>query len=217
MKKGIKWNDIYSKCQHNKYSQITNILKTATLKSNFLSFLKEYKISISIWIIAILAILFYTFRSNLMLVLYSSLLLIILFILALYNSTYDLHLKKEKLELSINFQKYTINYKDLVNIYLSKSKSNFLFIPFYIYSLNIIYNTEESPMLLSLPVVMLNKESVINFFESFETQMLENEEEELKQKEKDTKNTVKAFIIALLIILALTFIIGFIIYSIRFK
>lgn len=211
--KKLRWKDVYSKSNHNKYSRITNISKEFTINSNYKNFFKSNGISIAIVLIILCALLFYTFRNNLMLVVYTTGFLILLFCIMLYHNTYKLKLKNDEIELNINFQKYEISYNNLINIYLSRETIRVVGFPVYAYSLCIIYSENQIPMLIQLPIVMLNKKSLLNFFECFETEIIESEEKEQIEAENSNKQVVRAILLTAAIVIVVALIVGFIIYS----
>lgn len=167
--KNKKWKEIYKECNSNKYCQITNVLRKYTIKSDVKNFMQSYgKISL-IFAIIILILLCYTFRSNLIVVLYSSILLFFMFLMMILYSTYTISLQEDKLTIKINFQEIIISYDKLENIYLTQKKSRFFFIPVYYYSLKVSYFvTENKVSTYSFPVAMLDKTKLMELFKSFE-------------------------------------------------
>lgn len=212
-RKSLKWKEIYAKCNHNKYSQITNITDELTINSNVNNFIKNNAIVLIAILIFIILLLLYTFRNNLILVLYSLLFFILMFIFIIYYNTYKLKLKKDELDLTISLQKYEIPYNDLINVYLSKIKTRFFGFPIYAYNLNIIYSEQQVPMLLTLPVVMLNKQSVIKFFNCIQTKQLKSEDDEIKEREKSNREVLKIIIIVTIIVIIISLLISYVIYN----
>lgn len=123
--KGRTIGDIYTKVNHNKYSQITKISGKSELKSNYKNFIINYKFIIIILSVILICLLIYTFRNNLILVVYCLGLLLALFLFSLYNCTYKIKLDEKSLDLQVNFQKNTILTEDLINIYLSRETTRF--------------------------------------------------------------------------------------------
>ncbi len=206
------WSNIYTECNHHKYSKIINILYQAKIKSNFKNFIKSNKVILLFSTIIVLMLLFYTFRTDLLLVLYSVLFFFAMFLIILYYSTYTLTLAKTKLELNINFKKYNILLEDLVNVYLSKSKTSFFGFPIYAYSLNIIYIENDKPMIITLPTIMLDKKKTISFFKCFEIEIIKDEEAENEKIERNTKKMILQLIKILLIVIVVAIFIGFAVY-----
>lgn len=66
----IKWEDVYKKCNHNKYSEIKEIGENLELKSNCQNFVKNFGIVILILSLICLSIFIYTFRNNPLSILY---------------------------------------------------------------------------------------------------------------------------------------------------
>lgn len=181
------FKEIYKKVNHNKYSQITNISGKAELKSNLKNFIYNYKILLIILLTIFLILLIYTFKSNPIVILYCLGFLLAFILLIMYSCTYRVTLDENALNLYINFQQTTIKSDDLVNIYISKQKMHFLGFPIYNYLLNIIYVNNDSPLLISLPTVMINRKKLVKFLSIIETKKIKDEEEEIIAKEKNNK------------------------------
>lgn len=210
-----KFKEIYSKVNHNKYSQIINIKGKTELKSNCKNFLYNYKFTIIIVVLVLMILLIYTFRNTPIAILYSVGFLLALFLLALYTSSYRITLDENELNLYINFQKTTINTNNLANIYLSKEKMHFFGFPVYNYMLNIIYIFNENPMIITLPTVMVDRKKLVKLFSNIETQKIKDEEEEIKAKEKNNKLIIRTIIIVSVIFILLAIIITGIIYTVN--
>ncbi len=175
--KKLSMKEIYNKCNHDKYTQITEIKGRSEVKSNYKNFIINYKIPMLIIFLILLALFIYIFRNNPILILYCFGIILLFFIFAIYNCTYKLRLNEKTLDLQINFQRTQIKTDDLVTIYLSSEKTRFLGIPMYSYSLNIIYAYNEKPMLITIPTVMSNKKQIVKLFANIETEKIKTEEE----------------------------------------
>ncbi len=207
------WKELYTKCNHNKYSQITKVLQTYNIKSNIKNLLNNYGISILIGLIILLLLLIYTFRSNLIIVLYCIILLAFMALMTIFYSTYKITLKEDKLITRINLQDNIIPYTKLNNIYLSRERVRIFFIPIYTYSLKVTYFIDEEKInILTFPVIMLNKEELNKFFKCFEVESFKNQDEEIEKENKDRLNTYKAIGIVIAIVFAIIFIVSTIIY-----
>lgn len=135
--------------------------------------------------------------------------IIALFLLSLYNSTYKLILDDKELTIFNNLQKESIYISNLINIYMSKKKMRFMGIPFYAYSINVIYVQNDNQMIISLPTVMLNPKQVITFFSNINTIKLKDEEEEIDRKEKDKRTVIKTiFYVSFAVLLVASIIYG---------
>lgn len=202
MKNNIKWSELYKVCNHNKYCQITKVFRKYTMKSNIKNFIQNYgKILLGI-VIIFLALLIYTFRSNLIIVFYCSILLFFMFLMASFNSTYKISLEEDKLIANINFADTIISYDKLENIYLSKEKFKILFMPIYYYSLKVSYYISDDRVnILSFPTLMLNKKNVKELFESFEVQSYKKDDDEIENMDKKNQYKAIAIVAAILFII----------------
>ena len=210
------WKELYSKCNHNKYSQVTKVLQTYTLKSNIKNLINNYGIAMLICIMALLVLLFYTFKSNLIIVLYCMILLSLMFLMTIFYSTYKITLKEDKIITRINLQDSIIQYDKLNNIYLSRERVRVFFIPIYTYNLKITYFIgEEKINIITFPVVMLNKEEVNKFFKCFEVKSFKNQDKEIEKENIDRINTYKAIGIVIGIIFIILFIVSIILYMFK--
>ncbi len=204
MKKKINpnnWKEIYKKCNHNMYSQLTNVQGKTEVKSNIKNLLNNYKMVIIISLVILLAIFIYAFKNNPIAILYSIGFIFLILLFMIYSSTYNLKLDENKLTLKMNFQTTTIDTNDLANIYLSRDKTNFFWIPVYAYLLNIIYIVNEKPEIISLPIVMADKKSIKKLFSNIETEKIKDEEEEIENKKKNNKIVILTIIIVSIIVL----------------
>ena len=175
-KKSTNMNLIYEKCNHDQQSQITKISSdNLQIQSNFRNFILNYKIPIIVILLLVVILFIYTFRSTPVLIFYSIALLLVLSLFSVYNCTYKLKLNEKNLELNINLQKTLISTKDIVNIYLSKQKMRFFGFPIYGYSINIIYLLNEKPMIITLPIVMVNRKQLLNFFSNLKFQKIKDD------------------------------------------
>lgn len=208
------FNEIYKKVNHNPYTQVTNILKKATIKSNAKNLLKNYGNIILIIICIMLLIFLYTFRNNLITILYATILLFALFAITILYNTYKLSLEEEALKLKINFQTNIIPYNKLSGIYVERNKKRLFFFPIYYYNLIITYISDQKDRLnmYTLPLIMVNKKELTNFFGSFEYETYKEQEEDTKKEEENKKNMYKAIGISIGILLIIIFIIAIILY-----
>ena len=207
------WKEIYKVCNHNKYSQLTNVQGKSEVKSNFKNLLKNYKLTIILSLIFLIAIFAYAFRNNPIVILYCIGFVLLLLILMIYSSTYKLTLDEKNLTLNMNFQITKIATDDLANIYLSRDKTSFFGIPIYAYLLNFIYISNEKPLLLSLPVVMTDKKAIKKLFSNIETKKIKDEEEEIKKKEKNNRIVIWTLIIVSIIVFFIATIITGMLYN----
>ncbi len=198
---------VYEKCNHNKYSKLTNINDTSEVKSTYKNFVINYQIQILLTILVAFLLLIYTFKTNFVVILYCFLLLLGLFLLSIFNSTYKIKLDKNTLNVQINLQETQIPAKDLVNIYLSKDIVRFFGFPINNYMLNIIYMQNENAMLITLPTVMVNRKQLIKLFSNLEIKKIKDEEKETKQKNRNKRKTIMTISIVVFIILLIVSIV----------
>ncbi len=218
MKKKINqnsWKEIYKKCNHNMYSQLTNVQGKTEIKSNIKNLFLNYKMVIIVSFAVLLAIFIYAFRNNPIAILYSIGFIFLIFIFMIYSSTFTLKLDENKLTLKMNFQTSNIPTNDLANIYLSRDKTNFFWIPVYAYLLNIIYIVNDKPEIISLPIVMTDKKSIKKLFSNIETKKIKDEEEEINNKKHNNKIVILTIIIVSIIVLVVLSLILGIIYKNR--
>ncbi len=210
----LTWKKVYQKCNHLKFSQVTNVFKKAKINSNVINLLKNYGTIILIGLIIILTILIITFWNNLSILLCALLLLFALCAFAIVYGSYYIKLDEDGVKFKVNFQENSIPYNKLIGIYLTKMKKRFFFIPIYYYAIQITeYVDKEKMNIYSFPTIMLNKKELINFFNSFEVKIIKDEEEEEQKKEEERKNFHKAIGIVIGILLIILFVISLILYA----
>ena len=213
-KSKLTWKSVYQKCNHNRFSQVTNILETAKIKSNVGNLIKNYGKIILVAFLIIMIFLLVTFWNSLNILVFALLLMLALCIFAIAYGTYYINLEEDGVKFKINFQDNKIPYNKLIGIYLTKKKKRFFFIPIYYYALEITeYIDEEKMNIYSFPTIMLNKKEVIKFFNAFEVNVIRSEEEEEKKQNEDKKNFYKAIGIVITILLIILLIISIILYA----
>lgn len=213
-KSKLTWKKVYETCNHNRYTQVTKVFKTAKLKSNAKNFLKNYGKICLIGFAIILIVLILTFWQSLSIMLLAVLLLLALCVFAVIYGTYEIRLEEDGVKFKVNFQQNYIPYNKLIGIYLKRKVKRILFIPISYYSLEITeYVDREKMNIYSFPTIMLNKKEVMNFFKTFEIKVLQEDEDEEENKER--KMFWKAIGIVLAIIFVIIFIVALILYIIR--
>ena len=213
-KNKLTWKEVYQKCNHSRFSQVTNVLKTAEIESNFRNLLKNYGKIILIAFIVIMVFLIATFWNNLTILLYAVLLLFALCTFAIIYGTYYVKLEEDGVRFKINFLENKIPYNKLIGIYLTKKKKRFFFVPVYYYALEITeYVDKEKMNIYSFPTIMLNKKEVVKFFNSFEVKVIKSEEEEEKKQNEEKRNFHKAIGIVIAIIFIIILVVSIILYA----
>lgn len=209
----MKWREVYNKCNTKKYSRILEIKSPLILKSNINNFFKNNYIYLAIMLIIFILVAIYAIQHDAKILLACFGLFVAMFIALIYFNSYKIEMKEDELELTISFQKQTIKYDSLANIYLSKRNNHMLlFIPTYTYSINFIYLIENKPRLISLSTIMLDKQDVLKFFKGIKTEELEYQKEE-DRRQQEQKNIKKVLIVTVLVILIITLIVAGIIIS----
>ena len=213
-KSKLTWKSVYQKCNHSRFSQVTNVLETAKIKSNVGNLLKNYGKTILLVALIILVFLVVTFWNNVNILFYALLLMVGLCLLAIVYGTYYINLEEDGVKFKINFQENKIPYNKLIGIYLTKKKKRFFFIPIYYYALEITeYVDTEKMNVYSFPTIMLNKKEVIKFFDAFEVNVIKSEEEEEKKQNEEKKSFHKAIGIVIAILIIILLIVSIILYA----
>lgn len=213
-KSKLTWKSVYQKCNHSRFSQVTNVLRTAKIKSNVGNLLKSYGKIILIVFLIVMIFLIATFWNNLNILFYAILLTFALCIFAIVYGTYYINLEEQGVRFKINFQETNIPYNKLIGIYLTRKKKRFFFIPIYYYALEITeYVDKEKMNIYSFPTIMLNKNEVIKFFDSFEVNVIKSEEEEEKIQNEEKRNFHKAIGIVIAILLIIVLVVSIILYA----
>lgn len=213
-KSKLTWKSVYQKCNHSRFSQVTNVLRTAKIKSNVGNLLKSYGKIILIVFLIVMVFLIATFGNNLNILFYAILLTFALCIFAIVYGTYYINLEEQGVRFKINFQETNIPYNKLIGIYLTRKKKRFFFIPIYYYALEITeYVDKEKMNIYSFPTIMLNKNEVIKFFDSFEVNVIKSEEEEEKIQNEEKRNFHKAIGIVIAILLIIVLVVSIILYA----
>ncbi len=215
-KEKLTWKNIYQKCNHSRFSQVTNVLETAKVKSNVGNLIKSHGKMILLIFLAILLFMGVTFWNNINILFYAMLLVVALCILAIIYGTYYINLEEKGIKFKINFQENMIPYNKLIGIYLTKKKKRFFFIPIYYYALEITeYVDKEKMNIYSFPTIMLNKKELINFFNAFEVNVIKSEEEEEEKKSEQKKSFYKALWIVIAILIIILLIVSIILYALK--
>ena len=213
-KSKLTWKSVYQKCNHSRLSQVTNVLRTAKIKSNVGNLLKSYGKIILIVFLIVMVFLIATFWNNLNILFYAILLTFALCIFAIVYGTYYINLEEQGVRFKINFQETNIPYNKLIGIYLTRKKKRFFFIPIYYYALEITeYVDKEKMNIYSFPTIMLNKNEVIKLFDSFEVNVIKSEEEEEKIQNEEKRNFHKAIGIVIAILLIIVLVVSIILYA----
>ena len=211
----MKWKEIYEKSNNKKYAQIVDIDEPLKLKSNIKNFIANSKVYIILSLIIFISFTIIAYKGNIQAILATFFVLLILVILMIYNHTYIIETKNDKLIAVIDLKKIEIDYENLINIFMSRKRRRLLFvIPIYTYNINIIFIDGEEQMIMTLSTFMTRKKDVYNLFKKIKVQVLPQQREEaIKNKENEIR--MRALIITAIIIVAIAFIIATIIIAIN--
>lgn len=211
----MKWSELYKRCNNKLYSQIVEIKDNPSLHSNFKVFVKSNKYAIIIFTILFLLLVIYSFKLNIGIIATAMLMLFVLVFGMIYYNTYTIEGKDEKLICNVDFKEISINYSDLINIYMSRknSKMTILF-PLYMYSINFIFWKDGQQVCMTLSTIMTNKEELSKFFDNFEFEVLKEQEKE-EERLNQEKQTKKALIITAVIVSVVILVILVVLFAIK--
>lgn len=158
------WESIYNKYKREDEENILSIDKNAKLTSNMSNFLKEHGIVFGILNIILIIVLLVTFRENLKTFLYCMIFIFISYLYFIISATYKLVFKTNKVEIQKFMHKIQIQYRYLLDIYIDRKKESLFFVKFYIYSINIVYISNNVPLELTLPTIFVRKKDAEKMF-----------------------------------------------------
>lgn len=163
----MKWSEIYSKCNNDEKKMIEEIKQPIQLVSSFKKFIQKYGIALGLAIILFLILIIVTYSFNIQIILAYLAVVLFMLIALIFNNTYKIEIKKNQLRLYTPFNKQNIQIEYLKTIYLSRNKKRIFLIPYYVYSINIVYEQNEQQIFESFPTIMLKKNEVNKFLKSF--------------------------------------------------
>ncbi len=206
----IKWKDIYNDNQKRRYCEITGIKKeNVQIESNSYRIFKEKKYFPIAIILSILAIIIYTFRNDIKILLMVSAFFIILGILFFVFNYFKLICAKDGLYIKFGMQQGKFAYEKIKSIYLSKFNDYSFMIPSRGYSIVIRYIDNNNKIKeLSFPNHFLDKQDTINFLNNFNIKEVQNEEYVNFEKFKMLKKIAK--IVSIILFVVILFVIGFV-------
>ena len=163
----MKWSEVYSKCNNKENSIVETVKQPLQLVSNFKFFIQKYGLPLTLVIAIFLVLIIITYKFNIQIIFFTLIVLI-------YNNTYKIEIRRNKVNINMVFQELSIKYEDFVTVFISRRKKRIMMIPFYFYNLNIIYlDNEEQQELASFPTIMLKPEDVIKFFKAMKIRIIE--------------------------------------------
>ena len=208
----LKWKDIYNNNKQRRYCEVTGIKKEdVEVISNSFRFLKEKKYIAIITVIIVLAILVYTFKSNI------NVLLIVIAFFALAGicffvfNYFKLKCLKDGLYIKFGMQEGVFPYSRVKSVYLSRFNDYSFLLPAKTYSIVVRY-TDNNNMIkeLSFPNYFVSKEDMQNFLDNFNIKEAEENRYVQYERFKLFKKLVKiiAFILFAMFIVGLLIING---------
>lgn len=181
----LKWKDIYNENSKRRYCEITGIKKEdVELESNSFKFLKEKKYLVLVIALIIIALLVYTFRNDLKILLIVLAFFAIAGICLFLFNYFKFKCLKDGLYVRFGFQEGKFSYDKLKGIYLSKFNDYSFLIPTKrVYSIVIRYEDSYKRIKeLSFPNYFVKPEDVSAFLDNFEIK--EAEENKYVQYER---------------------------------
>lgn len=170
----MKWSEVYSKCNNKENSIVETVKQPLQLVSNFKFFIQKYGLPLTLVIAIFLVLIIITYKFNIQIILACLAVILFTLIVLIYNNTYKIEIRRNKVNINMVFQELSIKYEDFVTVFISRRKKRIMMIPFYFYNLNIIYlDNEEQQELASFPTIMLKPEDVINFFKAMKIRIIE--------------------------------------------
>ena len=183
--KKLKWKDIYNQNKNRRYCKITGIQKEGiSLESNSFKIIKEKKYISIISIIIILAILIWTFRSNIKMLIFVLAFFLIAGIGFFVFNYFKFTCSSNGLYVKFGFQEGNFSYDRLKCVYLSKFNDySFLLPTKRVYSIVIRYIDNYNRIReLSFPNYFLKVSDTMDFLNNFNIE--EAEEERYVQYER---------------------------------
>lgn len=239
----MKWKELLKKVNTKKYAIITNVKEEVKFKSNFKNWYESHAFLLYAIIIAIIALVIYTYRLQWYKVLIVLFALVLLATFIILRYTYSFTLNEKGLKIKFFQSEVEIPLEKLLNIFVLKDKNDFLFF-IRTYKIGVIFeNTKEKPkeenkilngfdkisgtsnenselenaeqILLTLPTAMVNKKDIAKLFKSIDVKVIESQQKEEDEEVNEKKKTKKAILITVLIFALVALITGFIIFAIN--
>ncbi len=210
--KKLKWKDVYNNNKQRSYSEVTGIKKeNVEIESNSFRILKEHKYLSIVVILLILALLIYTFRGDIKILLMVIAFTIFTCLGFFVFNYFKFKCQKEGLYIRFGLQEGLFTYDKLKYVYLSKYSDSNFFIPVKrVYSIVIRYvdnfgKTKE----LSFPNYFLSTKETEEFLNNFEIKETEPSGNTNYERFKLLKLIGKS----LLFIIFVLFVIGLLVYG----
>lgn len=177
----MKWNELYENNKSRKLREISIVKNDTILKAKLGNFTNRYTKIIWIILSIVFTLVIWSFRTNINALLLSLLMLIFILVFTIYLNTYTITCKNNKMIVKTNNQKVEIEYPNLKNIYIEKSKNRIFIKKRASFFIVILYKAPNRNISnIELPVLFLNQEQVQKFLNCFEL------------KEEKNNNIIKA-------------------------
>ena len=167
----LKWKDIYNENSKRRYCEITGIKKEdVEIESNSFKTLKERKYLVLVIVLIVIALLIYTFRSDIKILFIVLAFFLVAGVCFFIFNYFKFKCLKDCLYVKFGFNEGKFNYDKLKSVYLSKFNDYSSFLPVKrVYSLVIRYTDGYNRIReLSFPCYFLKPEKVSEFLENFE-------------------------------------------------
>lgn len=209
----MKWKDIINKTNTKKYAVITKIKENICLNSTFEKFYKNNTVLFWICCIIILFFVVFTYKTNILKILVTLLIIAIIMIFGILKNTYSIKTEKEQLSIKMFGSEIIIPYDDLLNIYIQKETS-LKNLVYHSYKIAIIFNKDNEQVILELPTEMLDKNDIIKFFKYIEFQQIEKQQQEEEKAMEEKKLTRKAILLTSIVFILAIILTSIIIFCI---
>lgn len=167
----LKWKDIYEQNKQRRYCEITGIKKEdVELESNSFTRLKERKYLVLAIILIVGALIVYTFRKDIKILLMVLAFFLVAGVCFFVFNYFKFKCLKDGLYVRFGFQQGKFSYDKLKGVYLSRFNDYTFLLPVKrLYSIVIRYEDSYKRIReLSFPNYFLKPESVSEFLENFE-------------------------------------------------
>lgn len=211
----MKWNELYNQVNTKKYSIITGINQNIKLNSKLANFYKNNKILFFSLIIIIIGLTLFAYRLNILKIAITLVALVLIFVFIILKYTYSLKGTENSLKVNLFSDEIEIPYDRLLNIFMYKTKNDFLFfVPSY--KIGIIFKQEDDEqVILTLSTAMTNKEDVLKMFQCIETEVIESQQKEEDKIATSKVQKRKALLITAGVSVVIALLTGLIVYIVE--
>lgn len=202
MKNKLKWKNIYNENKNRRYCEIIGIKKeNVEVETNPTKFLKERKYIIIVTSLILIALVLFTFRTNLKVALIVLAFFAITGIFTFLFNYYKLSCTKDGLYIKFGLQQGTFKYDRIKNIYLSRFNDSSYLLSIRTYNLVIRYiDNYDRLKELFFDVTFSDKEQVKEFLDNFEIKEVEDNRYKNFERFKLFKKVGKVLLIVAFIV-----------------